>query len=211
MHIPDGLLNIPTQVGTSAVTVGALYYSLRRTGQSLQDRQIPLLGVTAAFVFAAQLINFPVFGGTSGHLIGGTLSAVILGPWAAVITMSTVIVIQALLFQDGGITALGANLLNMAVITPLIGYYLHRAGAAVSGRKWWRTAALFVASMVSVMASAAAASVELALSGTIPLKVVLLPMLGWHVLIGAGEGIITTIILGYLLQVRSDLVQGGVK
>jgi len=198
MHIPDGLLDGKTLATTVAASAAGLSWALKRVRSSFQDKHVPLLGVTAAFIFAAQMINFPVWGGTSGHLVGGVLAAVVLGPASAVIVMTTVLVVQALLFGDGGVLALGANVLNMGILAPLVGYWAYR----LLGRG---RAALFLAAWASIMVSALAASVQLAWSGLIGLQVVLPPMLAWHALIGVGEGVITLAVVRYLESTRLDL------
>ncbi|MGE5552567.1 MAG: energy-coupling factor ABC transporter permease [Betaproteobacteria bacterium] len=204
MHIPDGFLSTPTWAGAAAVATVAVGYAVRRTQQQLGERQVPSLGVLAAFIFAAQMVNFPVAAGTSGHLLGAVLAAILLGPWSAAIVMTTVLAVQCLFFQDGGITALGANVLNMAVIGVFAGYSVYcLLGALFPGRKG-RLAATFVASWVSVMASALAAGLELAFSGALPLHIVLPAMTYWHALIGLGEGLITTAVVAY--ATRIDLI-----
>ncbi len=195
MHIPDGLLDGKTLATTAAASAAGLSWALRRVRTGLQDKQVPLLGVIAAFIFAAQMINFPVWGGTSGHLIGGVLAAVALGPASAVIVMTTVLVVQALLFGDGGVLALGANVLNMGILAPLVGYWAYR----LLGRS---RVALFLAAWASILVSALAASLQLAWSGLIGLGVVLPPMLVWHALIGVGEGVITLAVVRYLEQTK---------
>jgi len=211
LHIPDGFLDTRTWVGTAVISAATLGYGLRVTRRRLDDRQIPFMGVMAAFIFAAQMINFPIIGGTSGHLLGGVLAAILLGPWTASMVITAILAVQALFFGDGGITALGANVLNMAIIANFLGYYLYRmlVGAAGSGvRRWLAT---FVAAWASVVGGAAAAAVELALAGTVPLAVGLPAMLFWHAFIGLGEGVITAAVLAYLARVRPDLEAADLK
>lgn len=210
MHIPDGFLDAKTLIGTAAISGATLGYGLAVAGRRLDDRQVPATAMLAAFIFAAQMVNFPIAGGTSGHLIGGALAAMLIGPWGGMVSMATVVIIQALFFSDGGITALGANLLNMAVLAPFVGYGVYRllAGPARLGGSekpaapWRSHLAGFIAAWVSVMVAAAAASLELALSGVLPLSTLLAPMLGWHALIGVGEGVLTAIIVSYAWRVR---------
>jgi cobalt/nickel transport system permease protein len=202
MHLPDGFLNTPTWVGAAVLSTAAVGYAVRRTRAELGERQIPTLGVLAAFIFAAQMVNFPVAGGTSGHLLGAALAAILLGPWPAAIVLTTVLAVQTLFFQDGGITALGANVLNMAVIAVLAGYAAYRLLGALLPARTGKLAATFLAAWVSVMASAAAAALELAFSGTLPLSVVLPAMIYWHALIGLGEGLITTAVVAYATRVN---------
>jgi cobalt/nickel transport system permease protein len=207
VHIPDGFLDVKTW-GTAWVLGGAtIGYAVTKTKDKLQDRQVPFMGVMAAFIFAAQMINFPIVGGTSGHLIGGVLAAVMLGPWAASIIMTTILALQALVFLDGGITALGANILNMAVIAVFAGYGIYLLIQRVWPNRTGTLVGTFLASWVSVILAALACSIELALSGMAPFNVVVTAMLGWHVVIGIGEAVITTAVVAYLTQVRPDLVQ----
>lgn len=194
MHIPDGFLDPKVWAGAGVVSAGALAGALAKTKRVLEERQVPLLGVMGAFIFAAQMVNFPVAGGTSGHLLGAALAAILLGPWSAMLIMAAVLIIQMLFFYDGGLTALGANVLNMAMIAPWVAYAIWRPFASSKGQ----AVGVFLASWVSVMAAAAACSLELALSGTVPLKIVLPAMMGWHALIGIGEGIITTVAVAFV-------------
>jgi cobalt/nickel transport system permease protein len=208
MHIPDGFLSPGVYILCWAISIAAVGLALRRTGRELGERQIPLMGVLAAFIFAAQMLNFPVAGGTSGHLIGGALAAILLGPWAAMLIMTSVVGLQALLFQDGGLMVLGANILNMGIISSVVGYAAFtalrrlfsndRRGTLVGG---------FVAAWLSVMLSAAATALQLALSGTSAFDVAMPAMLGVHVLIGIGEGLITAGALAFIMTTRSDLLK----
>lgn len=201
MHIPDGFLDTKTWLSTAALGAMALGYSVSKTKQELNDRQIPQLGVMAAFIFAAQMVNFPVAGGTSGHLLGAALATILLGPWSASLILTTVLIIQCLVFQDGGLTALGANVLNMAIIGTFVTQLAYRTLKGLSHSKWMDAVACFVASWLSVMVAAGAAAVELALSNRIPLDVGLPAMLGVHAFIGIGEGVITTAVVLTVLKV----------
>lgn len=207
MHIPDGFLSLPIALVCWLISFSVLMLAVRRTRGTLGERQVPLMGVMAAFIFAAQMINFPVAGGTSGHLLGGVLAAIALGPWAGILVMSSVIIVQGLLFQDGGLLVMGANLLNMGLLTVLIGYGLHRAVLGRSRRV--RLAVAGSAAWLSVMAGALAASLELWLSGTAFLRIVIPAMLGIHALIGIGEALITVAALGFILRTRPDLLEAG--
>jgi len=203
LHIPDGFLDAKTWVTTAAVSAGALSYGVKKTREVLADRQVPLMGALSAFIFAAQMVNFPIIGGTSGHLIGATLAAVFFGPWVAMIMMATIVGLQCLVFLDGGLTVLGANILNIAIIAPFSGYFVYRGiNRAFSGERA-HSAAVFAASWVSVMLASAAAALELAISGTAPLLLVLTAMLGWHLLIGLGEGAITVVAVKYVSKVTT--------
>jgi cobalt/nickel transport system permease protein len=208
MHIPDGFVNVPTAAVTGAVSLGAVTLAVRKTGKQMGDRTIPLLGVTAAFIFAAQMLNFPVAAGTSGHFLGAVLAAALLGPWAATVTLTLVVAVQALAMADGGITALGANVLNMGVIAVFIGYGL----LLLLKRVLPRTAtgylvSVAVASWVSIVAAACACALELALSGTVPLGNALPAMASVHMIIGLGEALITVAIVSAVLVARPDLVR----
>jgi cobalt/nickel transport system permease protein len=208
MHVPDGFLSPEVAAACAVPAVAAVGYGLHRASRDLDERRVPLLGVTAAFVFAAQMLNFPVAGGTSGHFLGAALAAVLLGPWLAAVVLSVVLLVQAFVFADGGITALGANVLNMGVIGGLV-----VGGLMVAARRVLpegRAATLAVAgagAWLAVVAGAVACSVELALSGTVPLATVLPPMLGVHVLIGAGEAVITVAAVSAVLTTRPDVVR----
>ena len=193
MHIPDGFLSLPVALVGWGLTLALLAAALRRTNTA---SQLPLMGVLAAFIFAAQAINFPVAAGTSGHLIGGALAAILLGPWQGMLAMTAVVTVQALVFQDGGLLALGWNLFNMAALACFAGDWVHRRMGALQGRR--APAAGFLAGWLSVMAAATAASLQLALSGTVALRLVLPAMLGVHALIGIGEGLITAGAVAFL-------------
>jgi cobalt/nickel transport system permease protein len=208
MHIPDGFLSLPVIGVTWILAIALLALALKRVELEYRDRAVPLMGVCAAFIFAAQMINFPIPGGTSGHLLGGTLAGVLLGPWAGALVMSVVFIVQGLLFQDGGITAMGANIFNMGLIGTFGGYYLFRGIRNLVGRH--RLKGLVVgsamASWISVMVAAACCAIELAVSGTVPLPVALAAMLGWHALIGLGEALITVSTATFIWRTRPDLL-----
>lgn len=209
MHIPDGFLSVPLSALLWVVAAALVSYALWRSGQELGERQAPLMGVLAAVIFAGQMLNFSVTGGTSGHLVGGALAAILLGPWAAMLVMTTVVGVQALLFQDGGLVVLGANLVNMAIVAVWVGYAAYQTVRKVAGEG--RAATLvggFVAGWLSIVVSALACALELALSGTSPANVAVPAMGGIHMLIGIGEGLITVGALAFLAAARSDLLQG---
>jgi cobalt/nickel transport system permease protein len=208
MHIPDGFLNTTTVATTCAVSAVFVGVAVKMTNRKLGEKQVPLMGVMAAFIFAAQMLNFPIAGGTSGHLIGAVLAAILLGPWAAVLVMTSVLIIQCVVFQDGGVLALGANVLNMGIVAPFLGYYCYRAIIAVTGEsRRSKLAGCFVGCWVSVVGASAVCAVELWASGTSPLSVALSAMIGWHVLIGIGEGLIGSTVLGAVLATRSDILE----
>jgi cobalt/nickel transport system permease protein len=186
--------------------------SLRRTAQTLQDRQAPLAGLVAAFIFAVQMLNFPVAAGTSGHLLGGTLAAVLVGPWAGAICVAVVLLVQGLLFADGGLTALGLNVANMAIVATWGGYALFLLLRRVlPATRSTVAGAAGVAAGVSVVLAAIAFVVEYAVggAGAVPVGTVFAAMVGVHTLIGIGEGIITALTIGVVLGVRPDLVHGA--
>src|SRR3990172_3760973 len=210
LHIPDGFLSLVVAGLGWLFATAAIGYALRQTRGQLGEKQIPLMGVLAAFIFAAQAINFPVAGGTSGHLLGGTLAAIVMGPWAAVLIMTSVIGVQALVFQDGGLLALGSNIVNMGILTAFAGHLVYSLVRKVMGAgRRSLLAAGAVGAWLSVLLGAAAAAIELALSGTSPLKIALPAMVGTHVLIGLGEALITVGALGFLYAARRDLLSIG--
>ena len=204
LHIPDGFLSITVSLLSWAISIAVLSVAVRRT-ESVDEKQVPLMGIMAAFIFAAQMINFPVAGGTSGHLLGGALAAIVLGPWAGMLVMTAVIGVQGLLLQDGGLLVMGANLLNMGLLTSAIGFGLYRS---TQGRQ--RKLKLGVAGFaawLSVMAGALATSLQLWLSGTARLDIVLPAMLGIHAVIGIGETLITVTALAFIFRTRPDLLE----
>ena len=204
LHIPDGFLSFAISIFCWVVTVAILRMAISRTNKSLGEKQVPLMGIMAAFIFAAQMINFPVAGGTSGHLLGGALAAIVLGPWAAMLVMTAVIAVQGLLFQDGGLLVMGANILNMGLLTAAIGYGLYRATFGSS--RSVKLVVAGVAAWLSVMAGALATALQLWLSGTSNLQTVVIAMLGVHSLIAVGEALITVAALTFIFQTRPDLL-----
>jgi cobalt/nickel transport system permease protein len=203
MHIPDGFLDVKTfgtLCGISAVSLG---YAVKKVSKRLGDKTIPLLGVTAAFIFAAQMLNFPIAGGTSGHFMGGLLACILLGPFCGLIVMSTVLIVQCLVFQDGGLTALGANIFNMGVAGSLIVYYIYVTLKKVIPD----TISCFFIGWLSIVLGASLCALELAISGTVPLKICLFTMVGYHALIGIGEGLITVSVIGFVKKTRPDLLE----
>lgn len=210
MHIPDGFLSVVVSVLFWALSILVVGYSLRRLGQDMDERRVPMMGVLAAAIFAGQMLNFAVAGGTSGHLLGATLATVLLGPWAAVLVMTCVVGIQALVFQDGGLLALGANIFNMAVIGVFVAYTVYRTVQKLAGGKPWGIfVGGFVAAWFSIEIAALAAALQLALSGTSPANIAVPAMAGIHALIGIGEGLITVGAFAFLYATRPDLVKRG--
>lgn len=206
MHIPDGVLDPKTAVGTGVLAVAGLGLALRVARRTLPARKVPLLGLSAAFVFAAQMLNFPVAGGTSGHLVGGVLTAALLGPSAAVIVLSAVLIVQCFMFADGGITALGANIFNMGIIGAVVGWMVYAALSRLMGGLSGRIAAVVVAGWISTVLAAIACAGELAASGTIAWQLVFPAMAVAHMLIGIGEGAITALVLASIGATRPDLI-----
>jgi cobalt/nickel transport system permease protein len=212
MHIPDGFFDAPTSVGAFTAAAAGVGVSMRRATKVLDDRQIPLAGLVAAFVFAVQMLNFPVAAGTSGHLLGGVLAAVLVGPYVAAMCIAVVLLVQSLLFADGGLTALGLNVVNMALVGALGGALLFRAFRALLPR---RPASVVLASGiaagVSVVLAAIAFTVEYAIGGNGGASVgaVAGAMVGVHTLIGIGEGVITAMTVSAVLASRPDLVWGA--
>jgi cobalt/nickel transport system permease protein len=204
MHIPDGFLSLIVSIICWLFTIMIVRVAVSRTNKSLGERQVPLMGVMAAFIFAAQMINFPVAGGTSGHLLGGALAAITLGPWAGMLVMTAVIAVQALLFQDGGLVVMGGNILNMGLLTAVVGYGLYRS--VVGRSQSTKLIVAGVAAWISVMSGALATSLELWLSGTVQLNIVVPAMLAVHALIGVGEALITVAALGFIFRTRPDLL-----
>ncbi|GAA4122076.1 hypothetical protein GCM10022415_25540 [Knoellia locipacati] len=213
MHVPDGFLNAPTSVATSVVAAGAVGLALSRARRELDDRTAPLAGLVAVFVFAAQMLNFPVGAGTSGHLLGGALAAVLVGPWTATLCLTVVLAVQSLLFADGGITALGTNVVLMAVVGVWTGWLVF-----VGLRRLVRSAGVRavpalagVAAVVSVPVAALTFTALYAVGGhaPIPLGELAAAMLGWHTVIGLGEGVITFLAVGSIIATRPDLVHGA--
>ncbi|HMG45263.1 MAG TPA: energy-coupling factor ABC transporter permease [Acidimicrobiales bacterium] len=212
MHIPDGFVDAPTSVAATAVSAGGLAVCLRRSAEVLEDRLAPLAGLVAAYVFAVQMLNFPVAGGTSGHLLGGALAAVLVGPWVGALCVSVVLVVQALLFADGGISAIGLNVLNMALVGAFAGYGLFvLARRVLPATRAGVAAASGVAALLSVVLASLAFALEYALGGTGGASVdrVTTAMVGVHVLIGIGEALITAMTVSAVIAVRPDLVHGA--
>ena len=212
MHVPDGFLDAPTSVATGAVAVVAVGVALHGARRELDDRTAPLAGLVATFVFATQMLNFPVGAGTSGHLLGGALAAVLVGPSTALLCMTVVFVVQALLFADGGITALGTNIDLMGLVTVVVGYLVFRGLQAVLPKRLSMVApAAAAGALVSVPVAALCFTGLYAVGGQaeIPLGTLVTAMVGWHALIGVGEALITGLAVGSIIAVRPDLVHGA--
>jgi cobalt/nickel transport system permease protein len=211
MHAPDGFINAPVSLATGAVSASILAIALNKARTELDEKAAPMAGLVAAYVFAAQMLNFPVALGTSGHLLGGALAAILIGPWTGMIAVSVVVILQALLFADGGLTALGFNVFNMGIITVFSGWFVFQLVTRfVKGRSGIVIGA-FIAALVSVPVSAASFVLQYAIGGTGTLDIadVLIAMISVHVLIGIGEGLITALTISAVLALRPDLVFGA--
>lgn len=212
MHVPDGFLDVPTSVATGVVAAAGVTLALRRSRGEVDDRVAPLAGLVATFVFAAQMLNFPVGAGTSGHLIGGALAAVLVGPWVATLCLTVVLLVQALVFADGGLTALGTNVVLMAIVGVWVGWAVFAVARRVlPARAGSVPVAASVGALVSVPAAAAVFTGLFAIGGTAPVELgaLLTAMLSWHVVIGIGEAVITGLVVSAVLSVRPDLVHGA--
>ena len=207
MHLPDGFLTPEVWVPLWALAAAVLAFSVWRVNRRLEDRHVPLLGVLAAFVFAVQMLNVPVAGGTSGHVVGGVLIAVFVGPLAGSLVMASILAVQALFFQDGGITTLGANILNMGLIGAILGYWLYFLISRVVGGKRGRMVGAGAAAWVAIVLASVACSLELAASGTSPLSVALPAMVGYHAVIGVVEAVVTVAVVGMVSRSRPDLLE----
>lgn len=207
MHIPDGFLTNRVALSLDVLSGATILYAARRTRMEASTRVIPIMGVLGAFVFTAQMLNFPVLGGTSGHLVGGALLAILLGPTAAFLTMATVIIAQALFLQDGGVIALGANIFNICAVTSFGGYAIFRLLGGANGSRRRMALASFCAGWGSLMFSAVCCALQLGLSGAIPWRIGLPAMTVYHAVIGIVEGGLTAGVLSFLLRVRPDLVR----
>jgi cobalt/nickel transport system permease protein len=208
LHIPDGYLSLPVSLVTGAIAIALVALSLNQVQSEYKERTVPLMGVSAAFIFAAQMINFPIIGGTSGHLMGGTLAGILLGPWAGSLVMSVVFIVQTVMFQDGGLTALGANITIMGLIGTFGGYYLYRFVRSLVGRNTWlgMSVATAIASWTSVVVAAAVCALLLDWSNTISLAVGMTAMLSWHLMIGIGEAFITLAVISFIWRTRPELI-----
>ncbi|MEU8838788.1 energy-coupling factor ABC transporter permease [Streptomyces roseus] len=212
MHVPDGFIDAPVSIAAGVAAAGAVAVSLRGARRELEEKAAPLAGLVAAFIFAVQMLNFPVAAGTSGHLLGGALAAILVGPYTGVLCVSVVLLMQGVLFADGGLTALGVNVMNMAVVTVVVAYAVFRGLLKLlPGTRRSVTVAAFAAALLSVPGAAVMFTLLYALGGTtdVPLGKVFTAMVGVHVLIGIGEAVITAATVGAVLAVRPDLVHGA--
>jgi cobalt/nickel transport system permease protein len=212
MHVPDGFLDAPTSVVTGVVAVAGVAVALKGARRELDDRTAPMAGLVAAFVFAAQMLNFPVGAGTSGHLLGGALAAVLVGPFTAALCLAVVLLVQGLLFADGGVTALGTNVTLFSIVAVGVGWLVFRGLRAVLPKRLSMVAICSgMAALVSVPVTALAFVGLFAVGGQAPVSLgaVITAMLGWHVLIGIGEALITAVVVSSVLAARPDLVYGA--
>ncbi|MCX6402025.1 MAG: energy-coupling factor ABC transporter permease [Propionibacteriales bacterium] len=212
MHVPDGFFDAPTSVATGVVAAAGVGVALRKARAELDDRTAPMAGLVAAFVFAGQMINFPVGAGTSGHLLGGALAAVLVGPWTGALCVSVVLLVQALFMADGGLTALGTNITLMALVGAFVGYGVFRLVLAVLPKRLGSVpVAAALGALVSVPTAAAAFTLLFAIGGTADVATgkVLAAMVGWHLVIGIGEAVITGLVVSAVITSRPDLVHGA--
>jgi cobalt/nickel transport system permease protein len=208
MHIPDGFLSVAVSGLLWLVTIITVAYALKRVNQDLGERQVPMMGVLAAAIFAGQMLNFTVIGGTSGHLMGAALATILLGPWAAILVMATVVGVQALIFQDGGLLVLGANIFNMGIVGVAVSHFVYQTARRILGdRPFSIFTSGFAAAWFSIMVTALAVALQLAISGTSPANIAIPTMAGIHALIGIGEGLITLGALVMMHSARPDLVR----
>ena len=212
MHVPDGFFNAATSVGAGVVSAGTIAVGLRKAAAQLTERLVPMAGLVAAFVFALQMLNFPVASGTSGHLLGGALAAVLVGPWIGVLCIAVVLLVQGLMFADGGLTAYGLNVLLIGIVPTFAGWWVFRAFRSVlPATKRSVVAASGVAAFVSVPVAAAVFAVLFAVGGSVDISfgAVLTAMVGVHTLVGIGEAVITAAVVSAVVSTRPDLVYGA--
>ncbi len=211
MHIPDGFLSQEVMAGCAVLAAGGIALSLKKTNLQLEDKAVPMMGILGAFIFAAQMVNFPVLPGTSGHLLGGALAAIVLGPWAASLILSSILIIQCFLFQDGGLIALGANIFNMSFIGVFCAYGVYKYLKKILPGKSGRIISVFTAGWISVAAGSFAVAVELNLSGSFETGALFKTILGIHFFIGLAEAVITWMVVEFLFRTRPDLITSGGK
>lgn len=206
MHIPNGFLDAKTIVTTAAASACFLAYAVKKSKEALKQKYIPLIGVTAAFIFASQMVNFPIAGGTSGHFLGSAFAVIVAGPFGGALVMSLVVALQSLIFQDGGLLALGANILNMGIIGPLSAYFTYRSVLKLGKGIIIRNIAVFCAGLISVVLTSIAVTFELAASGITSLKITLPAMVGTHLIIGLIEGVLTVFALSVVTKLKPEIL-----
>jgi len=206
MHIPDGFVDLKTALTTGVLSTGGIAASIYSVKKIFKAKVIAMMGIMAALIFALQMINFTIPGGTSGHLLGGALVAIALGPFAGAIVLSVVLIVQALVFMDGGVVALGANIFNMAIAGVLVAYLIYFLFKKISKKRWVFYLSVVPASWFSVVFASFLAALELGISGTYEMSVTLKAMVLVHMVIGVGEAIITTAVIAFIDRIRPDLI-----
>ncbi len=206
MHIPDGFVDLKTAITTSILSTGGVAASIYNVKKVFKAKVVAMMGILAALIFALQMINFSIPGGTSGHLLGGALVAIVLGPFAGAIVLSVVLIVQAFVFMDGGIAALGSNILNMAIAGVFIAYLIYYIFKKVSNKKWVFYLSVVLSSWFSVVFASFLAALELGISGTYEMAVTLKAMVLVHMVIGIGEAAITTAVIAFIDKIRPDLI-----
>ncbi|MCG2791628.1 MAG: energy-coupling factor ABC transporter permease [Actinomycetia bacterium] len=206
MHIPDGFVDLKTAITTGVISAGGVAASIYKIKKIFKARVIVLMGMMAALIFALQMMNFTIPGGTSGHLLGGALVVITLGPYAGVLVLTVVLIVQALVFMDGGVIAIGANVFNMAICGALSAFLIYMLLKRISKSKVMFYVAIAVASWFSVVFASFFAALELGVSGTYAMGVTLKAMILVHMVIGVGEALITTAIIAFIDRVRPDLI-----
>ncbi len=207
MHIPDGFLSVIVSVVFWIISLVVIAIALRKTSGQLGEREVPLMGILAAAIFAGQMLNFSVSGGTSGHLVGAAIAMILLGPWPAILVMTSVVSVQALLFQDGGLLVLGANIFNMAIVGVFVSYAVYKLlKGLLSKQSWGIYVAGFLSAWASIFIASLSCGLQLAVSGTSPANIALPAMASIHAVIGIGEGLITVGALAFLRATRKDLL-----
>lgn len=210
MHIPDGFLSVPISAGFWVIALLIIMVALDRVNRELGEREVPVMGVLAAAIFAGQMLNFTIAGGTSGHLMGAALATILLGPWASILVLTAVVSVQALIFQDGGLVVLGANIFNMGIVGSFVSYFIYRIFHRLAkGEKWGIFAGGFLAAWSSIVIASLTVALQLAISGTSPAGIAIPTMSGIHMIIGIGEGLITVGALSFIFAARRDLLKPG--
>jgi cobalt/nickel transport system permease protein len=210
MHIPDGFLSVPISAIFWIISLLIIMVALDRVNHELGEREVPVMGVLAAAIFAGQMLNFTVAGGTSGHLMGAALATILLGPWASILVLTAVVSVQALIFQDGGLVVLGANIFNMGIVGSFVSYFIYRIFQRFTkGEKWRIYTGGFFAAWGSIVIASLTVALQLAISGTSPAKIAIPTMSGIHMIIGLGEGLITVGALSFIYAARRDLLKPG--
>ena len=206
MHIPDGFVDIKTAVSTGVISAGGLAVAIYKVKKFFKARGIATMGIIAALIFAGQMINFTIPGGTSGHLLGGALAAIILGPHAGAIVIAVVLIVQCFIFMDGGVSALGANIFNMAIIGVYGSFLIYMLIGKLSKSKVNFYISVAAAAWLSVVIASIFAALELGISGIYPMAVTMKAMVLVHMVIGIGEALITTAVIAFIDKVRPDII-----